>query len=237
MLGNVKIYFGKVVDITDTDKLFRIRVSIDGYTNEIETTNLPWYFPWYGINYLPILNDIVPVIVFDENFSTAFYGRKVGLSTSELSDNDYENYLEIFKRTIGNKLIQLTYSVTDGIQFINNTGKLLIKEDTLSLFIESNSIMMTKDKITIGNSNQEAAPLGDKTVSELHDIITHQKNTITKFLELFTKIAAACTNPFTAGIGSVITTEVATLQVSLIKENTSVDKGADKIQSSKTFIE
>ena len=86
MLGNIKIFFGKVVNITDEDKLFRCQVVITGYTDEIESESLPWYFPWYGINYLPELDDVVPVIIFDDNFSTGFYNRKVGIIDGMLTE-------------------------------------------------------------------------------------------------------------------------------------------------------
>jgi hypothetical protein len=237
MLGEINIYFGKVIDVTDTDKIYRVRVSIDALTDKIAKDDLPWYFPWYGLNYLPILNDVVPVIIFDNNFSTGFYARKVDLNKSELSDDDYENYLEIFKRQVSDKTVQLTYTKSKGIEFINDIGKIIILPDTLSMFIDKNSIVMTKDKITLGDKKQEATPLGDKTVKELHDIIKHQSNTITEYNKLFMQIAAACTNPFTAGIGAAISSGIPQLQIKLVKENTEVDTNADKIQSKKTFIE
>ena len=237
MLGNIKIYFGKVVDVKDDLKVNRVRVSIDGLTNEIKKDDRPWYFPWYGLNYLPILDDVVSVIVFDENLATCFYGRKIDLKDESLDDGDYENYLEIFKRSVSDKSVSLTYKKSTGIEFINDKGKIQIEVDKLSFFVDTNSIVMTKNRIDIGDSNQEATPLGDKTVQELHDIIKHQSNTISEIMGLFQTIVTACTNPFTAPIAAALTPKMLISQPKLDIENTKVDQAADKIQSKKTFIE
>lgn len=237
MLGEVNIYFGKVVSVNDDLKINRIRVSIDGLTNELKEDDLPWYFPFYGLNYLPVKDDVVSIIIFDNNFSTAFYGRKIDLIDNKLDENDYQNYLEIFKRTISDKLVQLTYKTSTGIEFINSNGKVQIETDKLSFFVESNSIVMTKDRIDIGNQNQEATILGDKGVKELHDIITHQANTISEMLKLFQTIANACVTPFTAPIKTALTPLIPLTKTKLMKENSNIDSEADKIQSKKTFIE
>jgi hypothetical protein len=237
MFGNTKIFFGKIVNVSDGLKLNRCQISIDGLTNEIISSDLPWYFPWYGLNYLPIINDVVSVIVFDDNFVTCFYGRKIDLKDIELSSDDYENYLEIFKRSIDDKNIALTYLKSKGIQFINDKNQIQIELDKLSLFVDTNSIVVTKDKITIGDKNQEPIILGDKGVEHLHSIITHQANTITEMIKLFNVIANACTSPYTASIGVALTANIPTSQTKLVSENKQVDIKADKIQSKKTFIE
>lgn len=235
--GNINIFFGKVVDITDENKINRVKVTIAGYTDEIDTELLPWYFPWYGQNYLPLVDDILPIIVFDENFSTAFYGNKVNLIDGGLEDDDYATYLELYKRTIDDKDVALTYKKSSGIEFINDTGKIQIEKEKLSLFVNTNSIVMSKDKINIGDSNQEATILGDKGVTLLHDIMTHNNSIITKVYTMFTAISAASTSPFTIPIGTAINSLLATDQAALTAENKKVDATANKIQSKKVFIE
>lgn len=237
MLGNIKIFFGKVVSVTDELKIFRCRISIGGYTDNIVADDLPWYFPWYGLNYLPVLNDVVSVIVFDDNFSTAFYGKKVNLTDQLLDDGDYENYLEIFKRTISDKNISLTYKVSTGIEFINDTSKIQLEINKVSIFSDANSIVITPERIDIGNQNQEASLLGDKAVAELHAIITHQANTISEMLKMFNAISSACVTPFTAPIKAVLTPLITAAQTALNNENSQVDADADTIQSVKVFIE
>lgn len=237
MLGVTKIYFGKVVDVQDTEKLFRCKVSIDGLTNEIEKDLLPWYYPWYGLNYLPLENDVVPVIIFDENVVTGFYGRNVELNKSELSDDDYKFYLEIYKRIIADKTVELSYTKTDGIQFINGDSKIKIEIDKTTFFVESNSISISKDKIYIGNENQEASMLGDKSVTHLHNIIKHQKAVIDNCMTMFNAIASACVSPHTAPIKAALTPMVSSYKPVLLSENSKVDSEADTIQSKKTFIE
>lgn len=236
MLGNVKIYFGKVASVTDEQKLCRAQIIVDGYTEENDPTLLPWYFPWYGLNYLPVKDDVVPVIVFDDNFSTAFYGRKVDLIDNGLKD-DYESYLEIFKRQIGDNLVQLTYTISNGIEFINGSGKVQIELDKTTIFSEANSIELTKDKIKIGNDASQMALLGDDTVKELKAIIAHQKATISAMMSLFNAISAACVTPFTVPIKAALTPLIPMNQTQLNMENTNVKTQADQLQSKKVSIE
>ena len=238
MFGEIKIYFGKVVDVNDIEeKTFRCRVSIDALTNEIFTENLPWYFPWYGVNYLPEINDVVSVIMFDGNISTCFYGNKVDVNKSSLAGDDYANYLEIYKRKVSNKDVELTYIKSTGILFKNGDGKINIDIDKINFFVDSNSIEITKDKINIGNQNQEASLLGDKTVTQLHDMITHQKNVNTFMFNMFNAImSVASGNPYTTAIGGAIAGLI-TQQPTIEVENTKIDKTADNIQSKKVFIE
>src|SRR5690606_25077511 len=94
----INVFFGKVVDVNDDEKIFRLRITINGYTNEIETENLPWYFPFFGFNYLPIIGDTVPVLIFNGDFTQGFYIKKIDLESTGLEGKEYENYLEIYKR-------------------------------------------------------------------------------------------------------------------------------------------
>lgn len=233
--GEIRIYFGKVTSVTDELKICRCKVKIPGITEQLPVEDLPWYFPWYGLNYLPVVDDTVMVIVFDDNFSTAFYGRKIDLVDAGIEEGDYENYLEIFKRQINDNQIQLTYKVSTGIEFINGKSKLQIELEKYSMFCKANSIVMTEDRIDIGNKGLEASLMGDKTVKELHDIIKHQANIIKQMYTGFQKILAGCTTPFTAPIAAQLGPHLAT-QAQLTTENTQVDTKADQLQSKMVFI-
>ena len=68
----VQILFGKVVAVNDDEKLQRVKVSIQGYTDEISVDDLHWYYPFFGVNYLPVENDQVPVLIFNNDFTTGF---------------------------------------------------------------------------------------------------------------------------------------------------------------------
>jgi hypothetical protein len=233
-LGNVQIFFGKVCSVSDEMKICRCQIKIPGITEQLEPTDLPWYFPWYGLNYLPVIDDTVCVIVFDNNFSTAFYGRKIDLVNAGLDEGDYENYLEIFKRLVNDNQIQLTYKISTGIEFINGEVKTQLELEKYSMFCKANSMIMTEDRIDIGNKGLEAVIQGDKGVKELHDIIKHQANIITKMYEGFQKIIAGCTTPFTAPIAAQLSGFIPT-QAQLKAENSKVDKAADTIQSKMVF--
>lgn len=235
-LGNIKIYFGKVNSVTDDKKLNRCKVVIDGYTEGIDEVDLAWYFPWYGLNYLPLVNDIVPVIIFDDNFSSGFYGRKVDLDLNHMDDTDYENYLEIFKRTIDDKDVQLLYTLTDGIIFSNGNSKSNITIDDITHMVNGWGIKVTKDRIDLGKDG-EASLLGDKSVASLHEIVAHQQAQLEDIMKIFTQVASVSTTPFTAPQGAMITSLIPTIQPKLTTENKKIDKKLDTIQSKKTFIE
>lgn len=134
----VNIYFGKVVDVQDDETKNRVKVSIPGYTDEIPTDDLPWYFPFFGLNYLPIIDDIVPVLIFNKNFTHGFYNNKIDLESNGLSGTEYENYVELYKR-LG---VEAYYKESEGWLFINKDSKIQINEqqiDVISQRINHNS--------------------------------------------------------------------------------------------------
>lgn len=235
-LGNVKIFFGKVTAVLDETKMYRIQVSIPSYTDKIELEKLPWYFPWYGIKYLPVIDDILPVIIFDGNFATGFYGSKVNVDGSAISEDDYENYLEIFKRLVNDKQITLGYTVTEGILFQNGDNMITIGLEMISFMFAGWGITIEDGVINIG-SGGTAALLGDKTVEHLHAIIAHQNATITEFGNILQAMLSACVTPFTAPISAAGMPLLTAGKTKLMLENTKIDKKTDMLQSEKIFIE
>lgn len=134
----IEIYFGKVVDVKDDETKNRIRVSIPGFTDKIPTDQLPWYFPFYGQDHIPIVNDTVPVFIFNGNFTHGFYNHKIDLESNGLSGTEYENYVELYKR-LG---VQITYKESEGWKFINKDSFQQINEqqiDVVSQRINHNS--------------------------------------------------------------------------------------------------
>jgi hypothetical protein len=142
------IYFGKVVDVKDEEKINRVRISIPGYTDEIPIDQLPWYFPFFGLKYLPIVGDNVPVFIFNNNFTHGFYNNKIDLKSNGLDGTEYENYVELYKR-LG---VQATYKESEGWLFINKDSKIQINEkqiDVISKKINHNS---GKEQMVLGNT-------------------------------------------------------------------------------------
>jgi len=239
MLGDINVYFGTVVDISDSEKIFRCKIKIEGYTEKISTEELPWYFSWNGISFLPELDDIVPVIIFDKNFNTGFYSnKKVNLEGIEISDDDYSNYLEIFKRSIDNKEVKLIYTKSEGIQFINDVSQIQLLIDNINLKCGDNNIEITQDKINIGNQGLEPMLMGDKTVQHLKDIISHQQNTITKIFQIFLAINTASSGtPFTMPISAALAPLISSIQPQLLTENTQLTTTSNNLQSNKVSNE
>lgn len=233
MLGDIKILFGTIVDVDDSNMLYRCRVSIPGHTDKIDTDKLPWYFCWYGVNYLPVVNDEVGVLVFDNDFTTAFYGRKVD-AKFDGDNGDYASYLEIYKRDG----IELTYTKSNGITFVNKDASVKIEIDKLTLFAKTNSIEITEDKINIGNKNQEATILGDKGVELLGAIIDLQQKTITEMLKMFAAVVSgASPSVLTMAISSSLSPTISAAASTLTPEIPKLKAKTKTIQSKKVFIE
>jgi hypothetical protein len=242
-LGNINIYFGEVIDIQDVDnRAQRVRVRINGYTDNLTDEDLPWYFPWYGINYLPEVGDYVSVAIFDNIITSGFYGRKVNINRSTLSEEDYVNYLEIFRRVINDAPVSLTYKPSTGIEFINNESGMQILQDKLSLFVASNSITITPDNIILGNPEfAQAALRGDEVLKILESLTGFTS----QILQLFTPTSAimlafttGSATPFTASLAPAfqtlgITAQTIQAQLSIL----SAGILSSTLQSSKTFIE
>ena len=237
MENQINIYFGKVVDIKDSDEmLHRVKIAVDGFTDKIPTKDLVWFFPFYGVNYLPELNDEVPVIIFDDDFATGFYGPKVDIKSRSLDSGDYESYLEVYKRKVDDKDVQITYTKSKGIEFINDKTKEIIELDKISFFVESNQIIMTKDRIDLGKSG-EATPLGDKTKKAFEDVIAYIDSVVDEYNKLFTKLQGSCSSGPVAPVGAAIASSLPTILPKHPQTSQKLKQSLAELQSKKTFIE
>lgn len=228
----INVFFGKVVDVQDDEKIFRLRIAINGYTNELATEDLPWYFPMFGFHYIPIVGDVVPVLIFNGNFTTGFYIKKIDLESTGLEGTEYENYLEIYKR-LG---VELSYKESVGIQLINANSRLQIEELRASMYVKDNQITMDDKRIDLGTDG-EATPLGDKTVKALVDLNTQNKNDFTETMKLFDAIKKACTSPMLAPIKIALTVAMPSAKSKMDPSFPKNEKFIKTIQSKKTFIE
>lgn len=231
-----KIFFGKVVDVKDESFIHRVKCVIQGFTEQIPPDDLPLYFPFYGVNFLPLVDDIVPVIIFDDDFTKGFYGRKIDVVSRELEEADYENYLEIFKRAVEEKNVQLTYTPSLGIQFINDTTSQQMEVDKLTFMVGENKMFMDAEKIELGADNLEPTLLGDKTVAYLQEQIKASETIMTQTETFMKSVAsAAMGSPYTASVGSAINSGLPSWKQAIKSQ---IDKCKDqvtKIQSEKVF--
>lgn len=147
-LNSIKIYFGFVEDIEDTENLFRIRAKIKGYTDEIEKENLPWYYPWYGINYLPEIGDEIPIVIFNDEFTHGFYEKKADIVLrGELSKEDYNTYLELYKRD--SDKVSITYRKSKGIELEYDTAKQTIDKDKIVSKVNDTTVTVSDDMVEV----------------------------------------------------------------------------------------
>lgn len=234
----IQIYSGVVVDVNDPDKLKRVKVSIVGFTEKLTVDELEWYYPWYGVNYLPVKDDVVTVLVLNDNFTTCFYTEKQDLNTlSHLQDledgTEYENYLQLFKR----ENIELIYKLSEGIVFKNENSRSVIETDRNSMYVGDNQITMVKDRIDVGTDG-EPAPLGNKTVEALLKHIDLQNkhfDLVTKMLkDLGMKLS---TIPMTKAAGIPLSIAVEMAIATWPQHASSVRKYDETIRSEMVFIE
>lgn len=136
-LNSIKIYFGYVEDVEDVEEIFRIKAKIKGFTDKINKEDLPWYYPWYGVNYLPEIGDEIPIIIFNDEFVNGFYSKKADINKRNLDKNDYKTYLEIYKRE--SDKVKLTYEKSKGIIFEYDKSHLNIDKDKIINKVTENS--------------------------------------------------------------------------------------------------
>lgn len=237
-MSNINVYFGEVVDVADEEKLNRIKVSIPGKTDKLETNFLSWYYPFLGMDQIPVTGDKISVLIFNGNFTTGFYLKKIpdsGNAQVDFDGSEYENYLEIFKRDA----VQLTYNEEDGIQFINDKSKIQALPKEINLDVDGFIMKLVKDRLDIGFGGPvEATPLGDKTVKVLLDDVKLETMMYENCLKIFQAISAGCgNNPFLVGIKIGIESLLPTAKSSVKTPTTKLNADINKIQSKKTFIE
>lgn len=231
-MNDISIYFGRVVEVNDTEKKYRIKVSIAGKTDQINDSDLSWYYPFFGVNYLPVKDDEVAVLIINNDFTNGFYTEKLNLESNEYDGTEYENYLEIYKR-LG---VQLTYNENDGIRFINDKSMVQIETDRASLFVEDNQITLDKSRIDLG-TNGEPAPLGDMTVESFMKSFDAMQEMFSKFADVFDAIQQGATSSHTKGIKLGIMRTLPLAKKSIPNKINSGEKYAKTIRSEKTFIE
>lgn len=215
----VNIYFGKVIDVKDDKFIFRVKIAIPGYTDKLSVDDLPFYFPFYGVNYLPLVNDVVPVLIFDNVFTNGFYGRKIDCLDRNLDENDYENYLEIYKRLVNDKNVELSYVPSLGIQIINDKSNINLKEEKISIFtdIDKLSIILNQENnvISIGDQNSlQKSLLGENVIDYLKNVqLDFSKKILSELTNFVTGIqTAASSNPYTANLLAPCLKSITSLQ-------------------------
>lgn len=206
MTGEIKILFGEVVDINDPDKKFRCRVSINGYTDQIETEDLPWYYP-FGIRKLPEVGDIVGIIIFDNVFTSGFYTDSINLVVS-IDDEDYKHYVELFDKDIEGTNAKFVFKQSKGIEGTYGNSSLNITKDKASLSSGSNQLDIDDNNIKLGSSAEEPVLLGQKTIdfmSDFLDVITEVTKEFSGTSQEMITWQGACSTPFTAAMTPTVT--------------------------------
>lgn len=222
MTGEIKILFGEVVDINDEDKKFRCRVSINGYTDQLETEDLPWYYP-FGIRKLPEVGDNVGVIIFDNIITSGFYTDSINLVVS-VDNEDYEHYVEVFDKNLEGTGAKLTFKKSKGIEGVYGDSMLSISKEKALLSSGGNEVSVDDDKIKLGSqSAEEPVLLGNKTIDFLSDLIDVMSEISKEFSATSSDMMTwqgACGTPFTAAMAPAVAGIMASMAAISIKIQT-----------------
>jgi len=100
-----KIYVGIVEDISDPDKLGRIKVRVQGIFDEIPVEDIPWARPFKSLDgksfNLPLIGKLVNVMFFNNNIyePTYIYSENYNINLEDVlkdySDEEYENFVAL----------------------------------------------------------------------------------------------------------------------------------------------
>lgn len=230
---DIQIYFGKVVDVSDELKINRVKVTIPGHTEQIPVDQLPWYYPFFGIDYLPIKDDEVPVIIFNNDFTTGMYNNRLVANESiDYDGSEYENYLEIYKRNG----VQLSFNEADGIRMINQKSLLQVEDGRVSMYVEDNQVTLNESRIDLGTDG-EPAPLGDMTVESFVKAYNGMVTMYEHMIKMFESVKNGASSSPTRGIRIGLTATIPAAKSAIPNKLTDFNKYSKTIRSKKTFIE
>lgn len=146
-INNIKVYFGKVVKVDDEDNKFRIKATISEHTDKISVDDLPYYYSWYGVNYLPEIGDEVPIVIFNDDFRLGFYEKKADNKPRELSKEDYNTYLELYKRD--SDKVYMRYEKSKGIQLEYDKSKQQIDKDKVVITVNDTKLTIDDNQLEV----------------------------------------------------------------------------------------
>jgi len=102
---NKKLYLGLVEDISDPDKLGRIKVRVQGVFDKIPVEDIPWSNPFKSLDgksfNLPSVGKIVNVMFFNNNIyePTYIYSENYNINLEDVlkdySDEEYKKFVAL----------------------------------------------------------------------------------------------------------------------------------------------
>jgi hypothetical protein len=153
-----KIYVGIVEDISDPDKLGRIKVRVQGIFDEIPVEDIPWARPFKSLDgksfNLPLIGKLVNVMFFNNNIyePTYIYSENYNINLEDVlkdySDEEYENFVAL----LFDHKTQI-YSDDKNLTLDYKYNKITIDNKSINLELKDN-----QQKINIGtkDSSQQA---------------------------------------------------------------------------------
>ena len=203
----MKFWYGKVEDIDDPEKLYRARIRVYGFYDDVK--ELPWARPLNGVHG----NREVPpvdseVFVF---FEDGDYHKPIWVSINNLPGIEDLDYLTSTIVTFRNLkdfgaegFASISIDKSRGIDLRIDNSFVSVEYDKNVILTNSKKIIHIKDDIiSLGSKDKSAEPgvLGDKnadSLNEINEAIKELMKTISDGLDTLRTAAAA--NPYTVGL-------------------------------------
>lgn len=249
----MKEYLGEVIDISDPNKLGRIKVRVRGVYDTLTDDLIPFALPRYtnqNVHDLPSVGSEVSVVFLnnDIHIPTWFSGGHY-TNEYEVSDSDYESAIILAHKDLSkfgsDGTVSIRFEDSQGINISlekdNGSCNILIGSDgTVKIISGDRTLHVLNDMISLGqeNSSTEPAVLGDTNESLLNEL-NDQDKTIADFLISFlTNLSASATpNPYTTAIGAVATKSIAELNAQFTPSYSSVRGNIPSTKSTKTTLD
>jgi len=225
---------GQIKDNNDPEKANRLKISIPGYSDKIETENLEWIeqssTTIKNSSMIPDIDEWVEVNL--EQNTTNW--RWPDLKDKELSNLLGEDYLKsiVFgfrnlDKQGGAGKLALLWTKTEGFQMLVDDSMYQIRDDRSLFMTDSKKIIHVKDHISLGSEDKSAEPavLGDKNFDALNAINDYIKALATTISTYQKQLSAVATpNPYTTALAPIFTAMAAELDALHVATNYSTTK-------------
>ena len=242
---------GKVVDNNDTEKLWRIKVEVPGYSQGIEIENLEWYeqksTTIIAQSQLPNIDEWVELDMYNKPYPTWSHLDMKDRALVELLGDDYIASIVFCHRNLEKQgsegLLHVTWTKTNGYVIKLNDAQIQLSQEDGSILLDNNErrVHLQGDHLSLGSVDKSAEPsvMGDQNFEALNQLNDNWKSSLeTVSASMKTLGSTAAANPYTVALAPLFTklaSELDTLHI--VKEHTTTKNHIPKTKSKLTSLD